>query len=380
MQGFILARPEDRQDNGSKPGSSWLRNWRWAVMALLAAVFAGWFIRGRWHELGFNWAVFAASFLGLRWRWMIAGAALSMLTYPGRALRWAVMVERLHPNPSRWDLCKATVIGFAAVVLLGRPGEFVRPYLIASKLRVPFSSQLAAWFLERICDLLAVLLIFGFALTQVNAAHLRVGPKLAWVFETGGYVLAAFGAVAIVILVLLGKYSVPMRRNLLNLLRFLPSQQHQKADRIVTAFLDGTSAIQAPSTIAKLVGFTVLEWLIIVMCSVCLFQSYPAASGLGMREVFIFLGFVAFGSIVQIPGVGGGVQIVSILVLTELFGLHIELATSMAITMWIVSFVMIVPFGVWLAFHEGLNWKRLRELDRQAVCEAGAVENKGEIG
>ena len=39
-------------------------------------------------------------------------------------------------------------------MLLGRPGEFVRPYLIAVKERVPVTSQLAIWVLERIFDLL----------------------------------------------------------------------------------------------------------------------------------------------------------------------------------------------------------------------------------
>ena len=48
-----------------------------------------------------------------------------------------------------------------AIILFGRAGELVRPYLISVKEKVTFSSQLAAWVIERICDLLAALLIFG---------------------------------------------------------------------------------------------------------------------------------------------------------------------------------------------------------------------------
>ena len=43
------------------------------------------------------------------------------------------------------------------------------------------------------------------------------------------------------------------------------------------------------------------------------------------------MGFVSFGSIVQIPGIGGGMQVVSVLVLTELFGVRLELATAFAL-------------------------------------------------
>jgi ABC-type sulfate transport system permease component len=78
-------------------------------------------------------------------------------------------------------------------------------------------------------------------------------------------------------------------------------------------------------------------------------------------DVLIFMGFVSFGSVIQIPGVGGGTQVVSILVLTELFGVPLEIATSIALLAWIITFVVIVPVGALLALHEGLSWARLKE-------------------
>ena len=53
---------------------------------------------------------------------------------------------------SLWRVFSATAIGFTAVVLFGRAGEPVRPYLIAKKEGVTFSSQVAAWVVERILD------------------------------------------------------------------------------------------------------------------------------------------------------------------------------------------------------------------------------------
>ena len=46
---------------------------------------------------------------------------------------------------------------------------------------------------------------------------------------------------------------------------------------------------------------------------------------------------------VQIPGVGGGMQIVTVLVLTEFYGVGLEAASSVALTLWLISFVVIVP-------------------------------------
>jgi len=53
------------------------------------------------------------------------------------------------------------------------------------------SSQFAAWFLERIFDLLMALLIFGFALTRVVRLGRSCRAKAAAVLAVGGR-LAAF--------------------------------------------------------------------------------------------------------------------------------------------------------------------------------------------
>jgi uncharacterized membrane protein YbhN (UPF0104 family) len=108
--------------------------------------------------------------------------------------------------------------------------------------------------------------------------------------------------------------------------------------------------------------YTLLEWTIIVGCLFAFFHAFPITARLSLTDVMIFVGFVAFGSIVQIPGIGGGVQVVAIVVLTEIFGMSIESATGIALLNWLLTFVIVVPFGLALAFHEGLNWRRLRHL------------------
>jgi glycosyltransferase 2 family protein len=79
------------------------------------------------------------------------------------------------------------------------------------------------------------------------------------------------------------------------------------------------------------------------------------------------MGFVSFGAVVQIPGIGGGVQVVAVLVLTKIFGLPVELATSIAVLMWLITFVVIVPFGLAVALHQGLSWRNLRQLEQETA-------------
>ncbi len=100
-----------------------------------------------------------------------------MAGYYGRALRWRILMRPVKADPSLWNLFSATVIGFSAITVLGRPGEFVRPYLIAAKEKVSASSQMAALLLERIYDILIVLAIFGFALGRVRRSEVALGAR-----------------------------------------------------------------------------------------------------------------------------------------------------------------------------------------------------------
>lgn len=385
MQGSILARLGERRGTNTHPiekkPSGAKKRWRWVLVLGAAAGFVIWLLHERWHQASFQWGAFATSFLRVDWRWMLGAWVIGILTFYGRALRWGVMLKPLA-EPNHWRLFKATTIGFTAVVLLGRPGEFVRPYLISLRERVSLSSQLAAWFLERICDLLAVLLIFGFALTQLDPARTHVGTKLRWVLEVGGYLLGLMGIICLVILVMLSRFSDVMRRRLMQGLGFLPKPYLHRMERIVTAFLQGTSATKTQSSLFWLGWYTVLEWGLIVLCFVCVFKAYPATAGLGLRDILVFMGFVAFGSILQIPGVGGGVQIVSIVVLTEMYRISMEMAASIALMIWFVTFIGVIPLGTFFAFHEGLNWRRLRQLEEEAVASARSdaepVDNTGE--
>ena len=105
------------------------------------------------------------------------------------------------------------------------------------------------------------------------------------------------------------------------------------------------------------------EWAVIVGAFYYLLHAVPATAGLSLTDAVIVLGFVSLGSIVQIPGVGGGIQIVTVLVLTQFYGIALEAASGIALLWWIVGFVTIVPIGLILAFHEGIKWRSLRHIN-----------------
>src|SRR5215472_9800050 len=93
--------------------------------------------------------------------YLVAGVALVYADYFLRAVRWKIMLRPVCPEAKSADLVAPTMIGFAGLALLGRPGEFIRPYLIARKTNLSMSSQLAVWLVERIFDMGAFALIMA---------------------------------------------------------------------------------------------------------------------------------------------------------------------------------------------------------------------------
>jgi hypothetical protein len=293
----------------------------------------------------------------VHWQWV----ALSLIpiagTYWGRALRWAVFLKPLKPHPSMRNLLSATVVGFTASTLFGRPGEFVRPYLIARKEQVPVTSQFAAWVLERIFDLLMALLLFAFALTRVQTSGLHIGEKLTWVLAAGGKVGGALGVAILLVLLSLRHFAA---------LHHLPEKRLAGLEKIVNALFQGVESMRSDAGLFLVLVYSALEWLLICLCYWCLAQSFAGIVNLGLVDVLILMGFVSFGSVVQMPGVGGGMQVVSVLVLTELFGIRLELASAFAVSLWFITFVAIVPLGLFVALKEGLDWHSLKRIGREA--------------
>jgi uncharacterized protein (TIRG00374 family) len=335
------------------------------AVVVLAAGF--WLLRYRLSGRSFQWDVFRATLAGLHWGWLAGSCVAVTATYAGRALRWRVLMRPVKPRPRFWNLFSATVIGFTAITLLGRPGELVRPYLIAAKEKVSMSSQVAALVLERIFDLLTALAIFGFALSRVRRSGASLGPALSWVFATGGWLVAVVSVLTLGLLFAFRRFSGAMRQRLLDALHALPEHHLKKADRLITAFVQGIESTRDDRALAAAVAYTILEWTVIAITTFCVMRAFHGVIRFGWLDVLIFLGFLSFGAVVQIPGVGGGMQVVAVLVMTELFRVPLEVSTSVALVLWIISFVVVVPPGLLLAVHEGVRWAGLRRLEPEVT-------------
>jgi len=336
-----------------------VRRWLPIVIVILLAALA----IGSWQKFkSFDWNAFGAIYRSIHWGWMSLSATLVLGTYLARVLRWQMMIRPLAPEAQAWRIFKATAIGFTSVILLGRPGELVRPWLIARSEGVPFSSQMATWFLERIFDLLAVLALFGFGLYAFDPVGRDISAGIAWILNVGGALVAVLATACLVILFFAGKSKEVVTGRLTDAMSVLPEPWLSRTKGLAASFTSGMACCRKTSDVLGLLGITAIEWLIISGGTICFFRAFPTTAHMSNMDTIVYLGFVAIGSIIQIPGIGGGVQIAGTVVLSQLFGLSAAEAAGIAVANWLVTWVSILPIGVGLAASEGLRWRNLRQI------------------
>ena len=342
----------------------WRHRGRMATLIGVVAV-CGAFAYAWRHYNTFDWDKFRHTFALIDHRWLLAGLALSALSFVGRTIRWQFM---MRPEPSSFTkTLSATLVGFAAVVLLGRPGELIRPYLIASRQRSSLARQAAIWLLERLYDLLMILLLFGLGLAYAHSLEIGTNSRIVPLLRLGGWIVAAGAALAGAVLWMLGRKRAFCEQRLGAFAEILPPHLRERFQVILANFLEGTSAAGSGLSMVVCVLLTLGEWGLILVSVWCYFHAYPDTSGFRMLDVAAFWGFVAIGAVIQIPGLGGGMQIASVFVLTELFQLPVETATGLALLIWAGSSLIVVPLAIPALLHEGLGWREIRKLGEETA-------------
>jgi hypothetical protein len=328
------------------------------ILAIAVVAAFAWFAWS--HYSTFAWSRFFESFGLINRYWFMGGILFALAAFTVRAVRWqALMLPARSSFAAVWQ---ATLIGCAACVILGRAGELVRPFLISRRERTPFSLQAGIWVLERLYDFLAILALFGIGLSR--ARKLGVGPDspLAAVLRVGAGVVILGAVLTAAFLVLVGPHADSLCKRFSRWLSFLPKARTETILNSAGSFLSGLKIEGKTSIVLLTVFWSVIEWLLILAAYWCYFRGFPPTSGYTLLDIAGFVGFIGLGGIVQLPGIGGGMQIASVVVLTELFRLRVEVATGFTLLLWVGTTLVPLPFGAVLGLVQGLNFKQIRNL------------------
>ena len=316
---------------------------------------------GEWRH--FRWDRLWDSLLSANPAYLLAAILTTYTSYVVRAYRWGFFLDPIK-KASLQVLFTGQIIGFAAIYLVGRPGEIVRPGYIAKRENVSYSAMAAVWLLERVYDTVFIALLFSLALFWISpsnepggvAAGLSAAHRVAWLtlFITGVFV-------ALLIAFRFRSEKSDLRTP--KLLRFLSPKRQHHFERFLRSFADGLGVIRNWKDLTASVASTALLWGVNVTFFWLVFRGMGNDVGrLSWMAAALVLFSGIMGMIVQIPGIGGGFQVVTIKTMTAFLGVGLEEAAGASILLWIMLVFPCVALGVILLLHEGLTIRKLESI------------------
>jgi uncharacterized protein (TIRG00374 family) len=339
------------------------------VLALAALVYLQ--VRS-WRK--FDWQTFKEQTEDVNLLYIGLGVAVIYFDYYLRALRWKILLRPVRQTTSS-RLLAPTMIGFTGLALLGRPGEFIRPFLIARKENLDMSSQLAVWVVERIFDMGAFAFIMAVNILWA-ADHLQQLPGFSGKSKTiGGFEISLFrffelsGFALLLGVVLVSWFAVKIRKSPAaaaraceRLLGGLSQRLAKAVSHRVHKFGEGLNTIQDKKSFFQVCLISLLLWGTIGLTYVLVTYAYAdIGSKIGPSGAFLLTSGSVAGGLLQLPVVGGGSQLATIAILQKIFGFPPEVSTSCGIMLWLVTFMSVVPVGLILAHFERVSLTRLEE-------------------
>lgn len=348
-----------------------------AVLAILGGLI---YLQMRtWQR--FDWHRFWVATQNTSKLYLLGGVALIYFDYYLRAVRWRILLRPVcETRTSR--LLAPTVIGFTGLALLGRPGEFIRPYLIARKENLGMASQLAVWIVERIFDMGAFSMIMAVNILW-SASTLRQLPGFAHApsRSVAGVYISSFAWLQIFAILMLAGVAVAalvafwIRKNPAAagefFRRIFGALSRKLGDAVyhrVHAFGEGLNTVKDFKSFLQLSGLSLLIWLLIGFAYLAVTHAYAIhrLSGMTLSGVFLLTAASVVGGVLQLPVVGGGSQLATIGTLRGVFNFSPEVSTSCGMMLWLVTFMSVIPAGLILAHFERVS---LTKVERESIEE-----------
>lgn len=308
-----------------------------------------------WQEVSLSLRKANLWYLGL-------AVAIISVGYLLRAVRWQVLLSPITESSLK-ELFATTTVGYAAIFLIGRAGEIVRPmWLPMRDRRVRPSAALVTLGLERIFDMASLICFFAFNLLfftpQPGREHeFEFVEWVGWLLLAGA--VAGFAALIV--------YQRISDRVIAWFDRFTTRTWIPK--RLQAIFISVLKQLSSALAILRdwRETFWVSFWTLMLWFAIALptwFVLLAFDLPISFSDSLFIMGFAAISSVVPTPGGAAGAfhyaTAASLLFLRP--ETKPEDAAAMAITMNLVYFAPALIFGLYYFFHGDISVERFRSL------------------
>ncbi len=310
--------------------------------------------------------------------WVVPSVALCVIAFYLRVERWRLILGKKYHLPF-WEAYHPMMIGFMVNgILPGRVGEIVRPAILKKRDNVPFSTGLATVAVERLFDMIFLLLFFAVVLTMVEIDDSLSIPFGDYILNKETLDTVSQRMLGLLVVLLAGAVSLTFSpsRNIIKamvsgmpgLLFFLSQDTQEKLGQKICApinslldnFSLGFSQIKEPKRLIGCLFLSAAVWIVSALSSYVLTFGSPGID-MTFQEVFAMMIIICF--VIALPSVPGywGIWEAGGLFSLTIFGISSEAAAGYTLVNHAVQLLPIILLGFLSAFATGINVLSLKK-------------------
>ncbi len=315
--------------------------WRVGLLGVIASLLAIYFIASQMKDVRQMWAALQSA----RYSYVLLSLLVIVVGLFARGARWRALLGGALPFYRAFSITNVSYLVNGVLPL--RVGELVRAYL-ATQARppVPAFKSISTIIVERLLDMVAVLLILALALTggalpdQLRATALFFAPLVVIGFVVLIVVASQRARTMKLAGWLIGRFPVFQRWNVLAWL------EH---------FLDGLTPLTQPKALIVIVMWTIASWFCSLLSGYLLMLAFYPQADWATTCLFSAAASLA----VAVPAVPGNLGTYELSILLALgamgYGEPAATATAFAIAVHAVNLLVNSTLGVYGFIQEGVS-------------------------
>ncbi len=290
------------------------------------------------------------------------------LGYFIRAVRWQVLLKPISESRLH-DLFATTTVGFAAILIVGRAGEIVRPmWLPMRDNRIRPSAAFVTIVIERILDLASLMVFFS-----VSLIWFRIPPEHADQFayiKSVGNILSGLILAGIIGLVVYHRYSKSIIGFFERLTdrKFVPGRLRYIFLSVLGKLASSLDILKSPMDVFLSIFWTAVLWLCIAIPTWLILLAFNLTADNGTLLTMTFLdstfvmGVATLSSLAPTPGGAAGAFHAATAFSIILLGVKPDQAAAVSIMMHLIYFVPALLFGIYYLMHGDISVEKFRSL------------------
>ncbi len=293
--------------------------------------------------------------------YLLPALMIVALSYILRAMRWRYLIRSVKDVKTK-DLMSPLMVGFMGNMLPARAGEFIRAYLLSKKESISFSSSFATIFIERLFDLILLLmLLVGTLLFMPDAFNAGEASELAdkvKIFGAVSFFLCMFILLFSALLQFKREWAMAIVK--ICIMPF-PKSWGDKIIELINSFAGGLLILRDKRGFVATALLSCFIWATFVLTYYPLYFAFGIEDQLpGVSSIIVLCLTVAiFITIAPTPGFLGSYHLGCVTALHGIFGIQKAVALSYGIVAWLVVMGFTVVVGVMYAVKENISFVQI---------------------